>query len=380
LPNSSTEDERNATQRCLIEVSGLGTKRILIMREAQFLKQNADKWRQFEDEIHQSQNADVLAERFIELTDDLAYSKTFYPKSNTSKYLNGLAAQFHQRIYKNKKEKSARIWNFWQFELPYLFKEYQRQFLYALLFFVVFVSMGVLSAKYDESFIRLILGDGYVNMTMENIENGDPFGVYKRQGATDMFVFIAFNNIKVAFITYVLGISFSVGSLWLLLSNGLMLGSFEYFFFSKGLGFKSLTVVFIHGTLEIWAIVIAGAAGLILGSAILFPGTFSRNESILKGAKDGLKIVVGLVPVFLTAAFLEGYVTRYTNMPLWLSLSILGGSLLFIIWYFVVYPIRLHSRIEKALNDNIEETKTENFSQWLSKKLNSEKSGISAKS
>src|SRR5258708_37934657 len=128
------------------------------MRKAQFLKQNTDKWKQYEAEIKQRQNADVLADRFIELTDDLSYSKTFYPKSNTSKYLNGLASLFHQSIYKNKKEKSSRVWYFWQFELPYLFRKYHRQFFWALIFFLVFCSMGALSAKYDSNFIRLILG------------------------------------------------------------------------------------------------------------------------------------------------------------------------------------------------------------------------------
>ena len=201
------------------------------MREAQFLKQNADKWKQFEADIKQQYSPDLLADQFIELTDDLSYSKTFYPNSNTSKYLNGLASLFHQKLYKNKKEKSTRVWSFWQFELPYLFSQYQKQFLYALIFFLVFCAMGALSAKYDDSFLRLILGDGYVNMTNENIEKGDPFGVYKRENAVNMFFFIAFNNIKVAFIAYVLGIAFSAGTLWLLLSNGLMLGSFEYYFF-----------------------------------------------------------------------------------------------------------------------------------------------------
>ncbi|HEX8334574.1 MAG TPA: stage II sporulation protein M, partial [Segetibacter sp.] len=219
------------------------------MREAQFLKQNAEKWKQFETEAHQQHNPDLLADHFIELTDDLSYSKTFYPNSNTSKYLNGLASLFHQKLYKNKKEKSDRVWSFWQFELPYLFSKYQKQFSYALIFFLVFCAMGAISAKYDDSFLRLILGDGYVNMTNENIEKGDPFGVYKQENGLNMFFMIAFNNIKVAFIAYVLGAAFSAGTIWLLLSNGLMLGSFEYYFFSKGLGFKSITVVFIHGTL-----------------------------------------------------------------------------------------------------------------------------------
>ncbi len=349
------------------------------MREAQFLKQNADKWKAYEEEIKQHEHPDKLADRFIELTDDLSYSKTFYPKSNTTKYLNGLASLFHLKIYKNKKEKSQRILNFWQFELPYLFRFYHRQFLYSLIFFLVFCFIGALSAKYDETFIRLILGDGYVDMTNENIEKGDPFGVYKSMGEVTMFFQIAFNNIRVAFFTYVMGAFFSAGAVWLIMSNGLMFGSFEYFLFSKNLGYKSITVIFVHGTLELWALVVAGAAGLILGNSILFPGTYSRSISILKGGRDGLKIVLGLVPVFLTAAFLESFVTRHDKMPLLISLSILGASASFIIWYFIIYPIRLHARIENALQQPITNSQTQNFTQWLNKKLNLEKSGTLAK-
>jgi uncharacterized membrane protein SpoIIM required for sporulation len=346
------------------------------MREAQFLKQNMEKWKLYEADIKLHKNLDKLADRFVELTDDLSYSKTFYPESNTTKYLNGLAGLFHQKIYRNKKEKSARIFSFWQFELPWLFRLYHRQFAYSLVFFLVFCFIGAISAKYDESFIRLILGESYVNMTNENIEKGDPFGVYKSSSPLNMFFAIAFNNIQVAFVAYVLGAFFSVGTLWLLLNNGLMLGSFQYYFVSKHLGFKSITVIFIHGTLEIWAMVIAGAAGLILGNSILFPGTFSRNDSILRGGRDGLKIVFGLLPVFLTAAFLESFVTRYTNMPLALSLSILGASLLFIIWYFILYPIRLHNKVLTASTGQTNPSKNQNFTQWLNKKLNSENFAI----
>jgi uncharacterized membrane protein YhdT len=157
-----------------------------------------------------------------------------------------------------------------------------------------------------------------------------------------------------------------------------MLGSFEYYFFSKGLGLKSITVIFIHGTLEIWAIVIAGAAGLILGNSILFPKTFSRLTSVLRGSKDGLKIVVGLMPVFIVAAFFEGYITRHTSMPLWTSITILSSSLVFIIWYFVIYPIRLHKRINTALQPGIN-NESQIFTPWLNKKLSLEESGISVK-
>ncbi|WP_158797170.1 stage II sporulation protein M [Pedobacter sp. L105] len=319
------------------------------MREALFVKQNSVKWKAYE-ELHTT-NPDDLSDRFIEITNDLSYAKTFYPKSNTTAYLNGLASTLHQSIYKNKKEDSNRFVNFWKFELPELFHIYRKQLLYALLFFLISTAIGVLSAKYDASFLRLVLGDSYVNMTNDNIAKGNPFGVYKQHGEMEMFVMIAANNIYVAMITFVSGLFFSVGPIVFMLKNGVMLGSFEYYFFSRGLGLESILVIWIHGTLEISAIIIAGAAGLVLGHGLLFPKTYTRLQAFKNSAKDGTKMALGIVPILLVAALLEGFVTRHTQMPLWLSLSILSSSLLFIIWYVILYPIRLSKRNQKLINN-----------------------------
>src|ERR1700709_2581299 len=143
------------------------------MREALFVKQNTQRWKDYEN--LKDKGPDALAESFISITDDLAYAKTFYPQSNTTKYLNGLAAGFHQSIYKNKKEKTNRFISFWRYELPLIFYAYRRQLLYSFVFFLIFTLMGVLSAKYDSNFVKLILGDDYVNMTNDNIAKGDPF-------------------------------------------------------------------------------------------------------------------------------------------------------------------------------------------------------------
>jgi len=106
----------------------------------------------------------------------------------------------------------------------------------------------------------------------------------------------------------------------------------------------SFLAIWTHGTLEISAIIIAGAAGLVLGNSFLFPGTHTRIHSLVRGARRALKICVGLVPVFIVAAFLEGFVTRHTEMPLVLNIFILVASLVFVIGYFVVYPIVLEVR------------------------------------
>ncbi|MEO6632644.1 MAG: stage II sporulation protein M [Mucilaginibacter sp.] len=313
------------------------------MREALFIKQNTQRWKDYENS--KSTSPDELAESFISITDDLAYAKTFYPKSNTTKYLNGLAAAFHQSIYKNKREKTNRFITFWRYELPLIFYKHRRPLLYSLIFFVVFSLMGALSAKYDNSFVRLIMGDNYVNMTNENITKGDPFGVYKQEGPFLMFCWIAINNIKVELYTFVMGIFLSVGSVYQLLVNGVMMGSFQYYFFSKGLGWQSILVIWLHGTLEISAIIIAGGAGLIVGNSLLFPRTYTRIASLKNGAKDGLKIAIGIIPIFIIAAFFEGFVTRHTEMPVWQSVTILTCSLVFIIWYVILYPANLNRKL-----------------------------------
>lgn len=310
------------------------------MREALFVKQNTAKWQAYEQTANRT--PDELAARYIEVTDDLAYAKTFYPQSNTTAYLNGLSAKLHLSIYQNKREKSDRFVRFWKTELPLLFKKHEKPLLYSLLFFLAFCLMGALSARFDDTFVRLILGDAYVNMTHENIANGDPFGVYKQMGSFEMFFMIAINNVRVSFLAFALGIFLSAGTVYVLIRNGIMIGSFQYFFFSQGLGWESVLVIWIHGTLEISAIVIAGAAGLVLGNSLLFPGTYPRMVALKRAAQDGLKIIIGLIPIFLLAALLEGYATRHTGMPTWLSCSILASSLAFIIWYVVVYPNQLY--------------------------------------
>lgn len=312
------------------------------MREALFVRQHAATWKACEN--LQGLKPDELAGLFITITDDLAYAKTFYPGSKTTLYLNGLAAGLHQSIYKNKKTERGRLVSFWKYELPGLFYRYRRQLVYALFFFITAAAIGALSAKYDEQFVRLIMGDDYVDMTDANIAAGNPFGVYKTQREMPMFLYIAVNNSYVSFLTFISGIFIGIGPVYHLLRNGIMLGAFEYYFFSRGLGMESVLVIWIHGTLEISCIIIAGGAGLVMGHGLLFPKTYTRLQAFKKSAADGTKMAAGVIPLLVVAAFLEGFVTRHTGMPVWLSGSILLSSLGFILWYVVIYPAQLHQR------------------------------------
>jgi len=315
----------------------------LVMREVTFLKQNAEKWKQFEQllRVERSSDPDELADLFVQVTDDLAYARTFYPDSKTTRYLNELAAEAHAAVYRNRREDRGRFRRFWAVELPLAVQAAHRELLVAAIIFAVAIGLGAVSALNDTGFTRLILGDAYVNMTLENIEQGDPMAVYKKMRGVDMAVGIAINNVRVAFLAFASGVLFAVGTAFILFQNGVMLGAFHTMFYQHDLLGTSLLVVYIHGALEISAIIIAGAAGLTMGKGLLFPGTYTRLQAFQRGAKRGAVIVLGLVPVFLTAALLEGFVTRQTGMPPLLSLLIIVGSLVLVGWYFIWYPRRI---------------------------------------
>ena len=330
------------------------------MREGMFIKKNVDKWNDYQHV--QTNDPDETAERFITLVDDLSYAKTFYPKSKVTRWINGIAAGIYQNIYKNKKEKYWRVFTFWKYELPLLFKKHHKTLLFTLLVFLLFVLIGVFSSIKDETFIRGVLGDNYVDMTEENIAKGDPFGVYKSNNPFTMFVYIAMNNSFVALLMVIGGLLAGIGTIFAMWQNGLMLGCFQYMFFSKGLGISSVMVIWVHGTLEILAFVIASTAGFIIAQGILFPATFSRMDSFKMAIKDALKIMIVLVPVFIIAAFFESYVTHLMSntfdkennigLPVWTSAVILLLSLSFILWYFVIYPIRLHKKNYQLQKDS----------------------------
>lgn len=316
------------------------------MREAAFVKQNKEKWMAFEKAITLSSqlDPDELADGYIHLTNDLAYAQTYYAESKTLLYLNSLTSQAHQKIYKNKKEGRNRIVEFWKTEFPLFFRQYHKTLGIAFLIFAVATAIGSLSAIKDDTFVRLILGDGYVNKTLNNIAEGDPTAIYKSGSEIGTFLGITINNIRVAFLAFAFGVITSLGTAYILFSNGVMLGAFITFFYTKGVFFEANKQIWLHGTIEISVIIIAGCAGLIMGNSILFPKTFSRRVSFMKGAKDGLKVVVSTVPFFIIAGFIEGFITRYSNMPDWLAFLIIGGSLTLIVYYYIIYPILLNKR------------------------------------
>lgn len=323
------------------------------MKEITFLRQNYQRWMEFENLLNKGDfnDPDALADLFVRITDDLSWARTFYPGSNTEKYLNDLAARIHQEIYKNKKEKRSRIFTFWTKEFPLHMRGQQMNLYIAFLIFAVSVWIGVISAANDSGFVRLILGDSYVDMTMENMRVGDPLGVYKDDNHFFMFFRIALNNSTVAVMCILAGVLHWIGVGFMMFRNGVMLGAFMYFLSSQGFTEEAFLTVWIHGTIEIWCIIVAGAGGIAMGNAIWFPGAWPRGVAFMNGARDALRVAIGLIPFFFLAAFFEGFVTRYTEMSDIGRMIIIFGSLVFVLWYFVALPYIAAARARKPTDD-----------------------------
>lgn len=284
---------------------------------------------------------DLLAELFIQVTDDLSFARTQYPNSRTTQYLNSLAGKVHLEIYQNKKEETNRFVTFWKYELPEVMYGVRKQLLYAFIIFILAGIVGAVSTVNDDTFVRLILGDAYVNMTLENIKQGNPTRVYASSNELMMFLNIMVNNIMVSFKVFVFGVFASIGTGFFLFYNGLMVGTFIMLFYRENQLEQALPVIMLHGTIELTSIVIAGGAGFVMGNALLFPGTYSRLVSFKQGALLGLKMAMGLVPFFVLAALIESYVTRYAFMPSTFKAAIILGSAALMIYYFVIYPGQL---------------------------------------
>lgn len=313
------------------------------MKEAAFIKQNKPRWEEFERLVKSPERTDPdkLAQLFIQITDDLSYARTRYPGTRTTNYLNALATKIHLNIYKNKREDRNRFILFWKYEVPEAMYQARKQLLYSFIIFIIGCLIGAVSSFNDDTFVRLIMSDDYVNMTLENIRSGKPTGVYGTWDEATMFFFITWNNIKVSFYVFAYGLATSLGTGFFLFQNAVMVGSFMAFFSQENLASHAIPVIMLHGTIELSAIVIAGAAGFTLGNGLIFPGTYSRLESFKRGAMRGLKIIVGLVPFFIIAGFIESVITRYEFMHWSFKTIIILASAALIVHYFVIYPTLL---------------------------------------
>jgi uncharacterized membrane protein SpoIIM required for sporulation len=130
-----------------------------------------------------------------------------------------------------------------------------------------------------------------------------------------MFGFYIWNNVRIGFQTFAGGLAAGLGSVWFLGANGAIIGAVAGYLTQIGYGEPFWSFVAGHSSLELLAIVLAGAAGLRLGLAVIAPGSLSRRSALVAAAKPAVRVMYGAALMFFAAAFVEAFWSPITEVP-----------------------------------------------------------------
>jgi len=317
------------------------------VKETEFIAQNKDKWANFEQSYAtERKDPERLSSLYVDMIEDLGYAQTFYSRRTVRVYLNRLASKVFLGVHKfANPEKRTAVFDSLFIDLPLEIYRTRKAIFFSFLSFLLYAFLGAITTYYYPDFPRTILGNGYVEQTLTNIENGNPLAIYDKSHPWMMFYAITSNNLQVAFLVFALGFFATLGSHILLFFNGVMLGSFQLFFASQGLLQTSFLGIWIHGSFEISTIILAGAAGITLGKGWLFPKNYTRRQSQQMAIFRSLKLMFTLVPFIILAGFLESFITRhYQLFTDWSKWAIIFFSFALIIFYYLVYPMLIARR------------------------------------
>jgi uncharacterized membrane protein SpoIIM required for sporulation len=285
------------------------------MISTRWLEKRKTYWARLEQLVDRSKRGGISALDHRELQElgllyrqtasDLAAVREDVTSNQLGFYLNQLLGRAHNLIYMGHKQKISGLVRFYAQTFPQVFRETSRQ---TLLAFLIFAVTGVASwavTIHDPTFAHRLLGP----QMMDTIE--------KREMWTQSIVTIKplaastimTNNLSVSFATFALGITAGIGTVWMMVVNGLLIGVIGAATWQAGMALQLWSFVAPHGVLELPAIFIAGGAGLEIARGMLFPGLLPRRESLARAGGRAARLVLGIVPMLVVAGIIEGFVS-----------------------------------------------------------------------
>lgn len=235
--------------------------------------------------------------------------------------LNLLLSRAHNSIYSGQKSRGIRgILHFYQHDWPRIFRRNLQLINFATLLFIFGAIAGTLLAVTKPEFMRLFLGPGMMDTIERHKMWTDSVVTIKPLASS----FIMTNNISVAFTTFAFGITAGLGTAYMMLTNGIMLGVVGVACWMGGMSLPLWSFVAGHGVLELPAIFIAGGAGFRIAQGLLFPGLLSRRDSLAKSGAEAIRLLLGTVPMLIVAGIIEGFISPSTNIAWYWKFTLAG--------------------------------------------------------
>ena len=251
---------------------------------------------------------------------DLAIARAECRDPRLVNYLNSLVIRAHGRIYRaDASEGRHRLRNFFTRDFPQTFRRTWRYTALAFAAYMLFAVLAFTATTRDPGFSEVI---GIPAHTREQILERKPRWWESANEANQLAAStITTHNIRVTFNAFALGATFGVGTLFYLAVNGLSHASVLALTYRAGYGHELLTFMAGHGVVELSCIFIAGGAGMLFGTAVLFPGDRPRFDNLRLRGRESAQLIAGCVPLLVVAGTIEGFISP-APLPPWTKFAV----------------------------------------------------------
>ena len=305
------------------------------MTEDLFIKQNAKRWTELEDVLRAVSRRRKTWQDSSELlrldglyrtcASHLAYAQTYYPDTKTFHYLNTLVARAHNRIYARRRG-IGDLLRFYTRSLPGLLREC-RWFIAAAA--AIFIIAGLFS--FTVTWLDSGLSHVFLGGMRPDMESSGHIEVDSALISSEIMT----NNIRVSILAFAFGIFACFGTIYIIAQNGLLLGSLSALFMQNGRGVVYWSLILPHGVFELYAIFVSAAAGLMLGTALINPGRYSRRDAIAEAGKKALRLLGLVCPLLVIAGIIEGFLTP-SGLPAFVKLVFSGVTTVLLVAYVML--------------------------------------------
>jgi uncharacterized membrane protein SpoIIM required for sporulation len=286
---------------------------------AQFIQQRRPQWQQLEAILKRVEGSglscldDAQAVEFGRLyrcaASDLNQAQTFVSGNATVQYLNDLVARCYLVIYSRRRIDLRAVLRHLVWGFPAAFRRHFAAVLLAILLFTGGAIVGFVASLVDPVSRDFLFPSDFAHIEPEKEGEAEQRAMSTDQlQAFSSFLFL--NNMSVSLVAFALGITFGIGTAWMLWYNGILMGVLAAVFWEAGQITAFCTGVLPHGVLEIPAIWIAGGAGFLLAGGMLRARPWPRREELIRTGKEALLLVAGCFPLLIIAAVLEAVVAR----------------------------------------------------------------------
>ena len=303
------------------------------MTPTEFIAKKQNTWDELEGLLNQSRSASAsqlnrLGYLYRRVTSDLAVARRDFPKDRCVSYLNALASRAHTAVYQTSPLKRGTLRQFLHFGFPTVFRENLNFIGTAFLMFIIAFAAAYWIAMNVPVLAERIVPEDTVSHIQELDENN-----WNRTSAENRNLFASFvmtNNIRVAFFAFAGGILFMIGTVYILVVNGIYIGAVAGLCHINAVALPLWAFVSPHGYIELTTIFIAGGAGLKLGYSLIAPSLFTRKRALTDAARTAIQLLGGCVALLVIAGVIEGFVSPSNLSPAFkIGFGAVTGILLF---------------------------------------------------